>query len=268
MHPSTWALKLAYDGSGYSGWQRQSARPTVQGAVEDALARLIGSRLQVYGAARTDAGVHAEAQVASFATRCELDTSTLERLDAPGVRVVAAAQAAGSFHARASASAKVYRYAYAWSAAREHAFFLGSDARPSWDRARQALSALAELREIPGLASASRRAGPAPPLQKWRLEVCECSASLEVRAAAFRKHEVRNLAGHLAAVALGLAAPDTLAALAARRRPWCGATAPGGGLTLVEVIYPREIDPFTSGAAERAPAPRSAGPIGTAPDRR
>jgi tRNA pseudouridine38-40 synthase len=268
MQRSTWALKLSYDGSGFAGWQRQGARPSVQGAVEDALARLAGEQLRVDGAARTDAGVHAEAQVASFSTRRELDISALEMLRAPNVRVVAAARAHRSFHARASASGKVNRYAYAWGAPRERAFFLGRDAVPSWARAREALRALAALGEISGLASPSSRPRPAPPLQAWSLDEDDGGAVLEVRAAAFRKHEVRNLAGHLAAIALGLAAPGTLAALAAGHRPWRGATAPGAGLTLSSVIYPREIDPFTSCAAEPGPAPRSGDLSGTAPDRR
>ena len=70
-----------------------------------------------------------------------------------------------------------------------------------------------------------------------------------MRAPAFRKHQVRNLAGHLAAVALGLAAPQTLAELAVRARPWMGATAPPHGLLLLAVEYPPELDPFASPAA-------------------
>src|SRR5256885_681586 len=69
-------------------------------------------------------------------------------------------------------------------------------------------------------------------------------AELTVRAPAFRKHQIRNLAGHLAAVALGLATPESLAQLARGLRPWHGATAPAHGLTLLEVFYPPELDPF------------------------
>ncbi len=68
---------------------------------------------------------------------------------------------------------------------------------------------------------------------------------LEVSARAFRKHEVRNLAGHLGAVALGLATPESLRELSQRSRPWMGARAPAAGLTLVEVAYPPELDPFS-----------------------
>jgi tRNA U38,U39,U40 pseudouridine synthase TruA len=77
-------------------------------------------------------------------------------------------------------------------------------------------------------------------LSRWSLE----DGVLEVEAHAFRKHQLRNLAGHLAAVALGLAAPATLAELAKRARPWMGATAPAHGLTLLEVRYAPEVDPF------------------------
>ena len=67
---------------------------------------------------------------------------------------------------------------------------------------------------------------------------------LLLEARAFRKHEVRNIAGHLAAVALGIASPESLRALAQRQRPGMGATAPPNGLTLVAVLYPAKIDPF------------------------
>jgi tRNA U38,U39,U40 pseudouridine synthase TruA len=93
---------------------------------------------------------------------------------------------------------------------------------------------------MPGIGSPSNRRKPAPPLTRWSLE----NGVLEVEARAFRKHEIRNLAGHLAAVALGYAEPQTLRELAGRNRPWMGATAPAHGLTLVKVLYPTEIDPF------------------------
>lgn len=254
MQKRTYALKLAYDGGAFRGWQKQPGQVTVQGAVEDALRALLGKPYTLHGAARTDAGVHAAAQVASFASGRDPD---LSRLMLPaGLRLLAAASASSSFHARASSIGKRYRYRYCWgdpapgaAAAPEHvaqpragreAFFLGAAAQPQWARAREALSELAALPEITGLASPSTDRKPAPPLLRWSLE----DGVLEVEARAFRKHQVRNLAGHLAAVALGLAAPGSLALLAKRARPWMGATAPPHGLTLVEVFYPRELDPF------------------------
>ena len=242
MDRRTFALRVAYDGAGFRGWQRQPGLPTVQEALEDALAALLGERVQVVGAARTDAGVHAEGQVASFAVRRSLSPGELCGLHVPeGLRIVAAAPAGPAFHARSSAAGKRYRYRFA--AGSPLAWNLGP-ATPDWSRARAALAGLGGLPHLAGLASPSRGSRPAPPLEEWSLVIGPDAAELTVRARAFRKHQIRNLAGHLAAVALGLATPESLGRLARGLRPWRGATAPAHGLTLVEVFYPPELDPF------------------------
>ena len=253
MERLTYALKLAYDGRGFRGWQRQPGQATVQEAVESALASLLGERVRAHGAARTDAGVHASGQVASFSLRRALDPGALAALPVPaGLRVLAAAAASRSFHARASAAGKRYRYRFAWGPPDGAAFHLG-DAQPDWIRARAALEGLRGLPHLAGLGSPSKARSPAPPLDDWSLEVGASAAMLTVRAHSFRKHEVRNLAGHLAAIALGFAGPESLPQLARRRRPWNGATAPAHGLTLIEVLYPEDLDPFRRrGTAERA----------------
>ena len=112
---------------------------------------------------------------------------------------------------------------------------------PDWDSARRALEGLKDLPALPGLSSPSQDRRPAPPLSRWSLSD---EGVLEVEAPAFRKHQVRNIAGHLAAIASGYAAPESLRELAQRKRPWMGAMAPAHGLTLVQVLYPAEIDPF------------------------
>src|SRR5256885_2991076 len=246
MERKTYALVLAYRGTGYAGWQGQPERQTLQRALEDGLASLPGGRVQVHGAARTDAGVPACRQIASFSLRRSVDLRSLHVLSLPeGVRILAVANASPAFHARASARGKRYRYRFAWGVSRdEDAWFLGAKARPDWRRAREALESLRGLPALPGLASPSTRGSPAPPFTSWSLDEGEESAELTVSAPAFRKHEVRNLAGHLAAVALGLATPESLEPLARRTRPWRGATAPAHGLALVEGFYPAEIDPF------------------------
>ncbi|HEY6908443.1 MAG TPA: tRNA pseudouridine(38-40) synthase TruA [Myxococcales bacterium] len=225
----TWALLLAYDGALFRGWQRQPGLRTVQGVLEDALRKLLGKRYLVHGASRTDAGVHALGQVASFQSGRAKDFALLQLPE--GVRILKSARASPSFHARSSAVAKRYRY--------ELRTFLPD--RADWDRARAALRGLDGLRQLPGLSSPSKDRKPAPPLASWLLDD---RGVLEVSARAFRKHEVRNLAGHLGAVALGLATPESLRELSQRSRPWMGARAPAGGLTLVEVVYPPELDPF------------------------
>lgn len=237
----TIALKLAYDGSGFRGWQQQPGMATVQGAIEEALARVLGKRPAVHGSARTDAGVHAEGQVASFVTGRPFEAGEL--IFPSAIRLLEVAEASPSFHARASSIGKDYRYRFSWGAVDE-GFFLGRDAAPEWGLARAALDGLEGLAQLSGLASPSKPHRPAPPLSAWSLEERESTATLLVSGPAFRKHQLRNLAGHLATVALGLAEPRTLATLAARARPWMGATAPAHGLSLLRVRYPRELDPF------------------------
>jgi len=246
MERLTYALALDYAGTGFAGWQRHPGRPTIQGALEEALASFLGERIQVIGAARTDAGVGAARQVASFSVRRAIPPEALLALPLPaGISLLAAARAPPGFHARASAAGKRYRYRYAWGQKSDPAaWFLGTDAAPRWEGARCALDSLKGLPALPGLASPSTHRSPAPPLTAWSLEERPGSADLTVSARAFRKHEVRNLAGHLAAVALGLAAPDSLARLAGGSRPWHGATAPPHGLLLLDVEYPRGLDPF------------------------
>jgi len=225
----TLALLLAYDGAAFRGWQKQPGMQTVQGALEDSLRVLIGKRPTVHGASRTDAGVHASGQVASFRSGREPD---LDRLQLPeAMRLVRWARAGPSFHARSSSIGKRYRY--------ELRRFVPGAA--DWERARAAIEGLRGLPHLSGLSSPARDPKPAPPLEAWSLGD---DGVLEVRAHAFRKHEIRNLAGHLGAVALGLAAPESLRELAARTRPWMGARAPADGLTLLEVLYPPELDPF------------------------
>ena len=230
---TTYALKLAYDGAAFRGWQKQPGMATVQGALEEALRALLGKRNVVHGASRTDAGVHALGQVASFVS--ELGPK-LEKLQLPaGLQLLRGVPASPSFHARASSTGKQYRYDFS-------AFVTG---HPDWDRARAALRGLDGLPLLDGLCSPSKQHKPAPPLQSWRL----AEGALEVSGRAFRKHQLRNLAGHLAAVALGYTTPESLRELAARRRPWMGAQAPASGLTLVAVFYPPALDPFIEVAA-------------------
>src|SRR5262249_51319958 len=136
----TYALRLAYDGAAFRGWQRQPGLPTVEQATLDALAGLLAEEVRLHAAARTDAGVHAEAQVASFSMRRAFSARDLEALRLPaGLAITAAAPARPSFHARASASGKQYRYRFA--AGSRTAWDLGRK-DPDWERARAALEGL------------------------------------------------------------------------------------------------------------------------------
>lgn len=116
----TWRLVVAYDGAGFAGWQRQDdAQRTVQGDLEQVLSAIEGAPVHVAGAGRTDAGVHAVAQIASVQLSVDMAPDRLVRACnatlAPDVRLVAVEPAADGFHARAHARGKTYRY-YIWNA--------------------------------------------------------------------------------------------------------------------------------------------------------
>src|SRR5688572_9863282 len=110
----TLKLTLTYDGTRFVGWQRQAEGVSIQGLLEEALARLEAGPVTVHGAGRTDAGVHALGQVASAQVACshpvEIAARALNACLPPEVRVINVEQAADDFHARFSARAKTYRY--------------------------------------------------------------------------------------------------------------------------------------------------------------
>src|SRR4030095_332189 len=110
----TLKLTLAYDGTRFVGWQRQAEGESIQGLLEEALARFEGSHVTVHGAGRTDAGVHALGQVASVAVSFDHDIVTLQRaLNAqlpPDVRVLSIEEMDAGFHARFRARSKTYQY--------------------------------------------------------------------------------------------------------------------------------------------------------------
>src|ERR1700740_1393351 len=107
-------LTIAYDGSDFHGWQIQANKPTVQGEIVAVLCRLTQENVQLHGAGRTDAGVHALGQVASFRTQSPLSAAEFQRavnaLLPPTIRIVCAEETGPDFSARWSATGKVYRY--------------------------------------------------------------------------------------------------------------------------------------------------------------
>src|SRR5262245_34694916 len=107
-------LTVAYDGTGYVGWQRQASGESIQGLLEDALSKIDGRAVTVHGAGRTDAGVHAIGQVASARVDCQHDEATLMRaLNAnlpAAVRVFDVREMPDDFHARFGATGKTYEY--------------------------------------------------------------------------------------------------------------------------------------------------------------
>src|SRR3972149_922606 len=111
---SLYRITLAYDGTDYEGWQAQPGKPTIQGVLEDRLEKMAGERVRVIGAGRTDAGVHAHAQVAHFHLSPSIPPDGLVRglnsMLPLGIRTREAALASPDFHARNCARSKTYRY--------------------------------------------------------------------------------------------------------------------------------------------------------------
>src|ERR1700757_1913782 len=107
-------LTIAYDGTDFHGWQIQANKTKVQGEIVAVLCRLTQENVQLPGAGRTDAGVHALGQVASFRTQSALSASEFQRalnaLLPPTIRIVAAEEVGPDFHARWQAQGKTYRY--------------------------------------------------------------------------------------------------------------------------------------------------------------
>jgi tRNA pseudouridine38-40 synthase len=241
-------LTLAYDGTGFRGWARQRGQRTVEGVLSDALARVLGSAPRLSVAGRTDAGVHARGQVASFVTEPAPDVARLQRslngMLAPEVVVVAAAIAGAGFDARFSASAREYRYRIdtgPWPDPFVARFAWHRPGTPSLARMRVAARALVGEHDF---AAFCRRPpdGGTTVRRLERLSVGRVGDRLEIgaRANAFLHQMVRSLVGTLLACGEGRLScgeiPEILTS-GDRSRAW--QMAPAHGLTLERVVYGR-----------------------------
>ncbi len=241
-------LLLAYDGTEFHGWARQPRLRTVQGVLEEALARMFGEPPRLSVAGRTDAGVHAFGQVASFVAPAAVDPLRVQRMLngvlAPEVVVRDARVAPGSFDARHSATGREYLYRID-TAVVPNPF----TARYVWHRPGRLR--LAPMRAAAGLLIGQRDFGsfcrapnlPASTVRNLRrLSVSARGETLEIRAEAnaFLQQMVRSLVGTLVAVGEGKIEPASIPGiLSARSRPAAGPVAPPHGLTLMRVAYGR-----------------------------
>jgi tRNA pseudouridine38-40 synthase len=245
-------LTLAYDGSGFAGWQVQPNSETVQGALASAIGRLTGEKVLPQGSGRTDAGVHALAQVATFSSEFPIPTPNwvvaLNDILPPSIRVLQAAEATPEFHARKSARGKTYRYRmyrggicppflarYVW----HYPYPLNEEAM------RQAAELVVGEHDFTSFAAVDPERGLEDAevtnvrrifASTWEKEGEEFVYT--VRGSGFLHHMVRNLVGTFLLVGKGtLAVADMTKILQARKRSAAGATAPASGLYLVSVDY-------------------------------
>ena len=244
------AAGIEYDGRAYSGWQFQPGLATVQDVVQRAFSRVADSIIDCVCAGRTDAGVHAAAQVLHFdsdAPRSERGWRLGANSYLPSdVSILWVREVPDQFHARYSATARSYRY-----------LILNRDSRPglatgraTWERrpldARRmhdAAQALVGEHDFSAFRAIECQA-KSPMRRVERIAVTRDSEwlHLDVTANAFLHHMVRNIAGLLLAVGQGESPPGRVPeVLASRDRKLNAATAPPDGLYLVAVRYPAEF---------------------------
>jgi tRNA pseudouridine38-40 synthase len=264
---ANWKLTLSYDGTGLHGWQVQPGLATVQGTLADGIHRVTGERLLPQGSGRTDAGVHALAQVASFAFEAAIPPANflraLNSVLPPSIRILAAEHAAPDFHARHSAVRKTYEYRiferrssdgpetpdricppflapYVWDC------HWAVDLAAMEDAAGRLLGEhdfAAFAASDPDRTTRDQSAGE--PLSTTRTIFASSwvrtpdSLTYRITGNGFVHHMVRNIVGTLVDVGRGALEPAEIARiLASRDRSNAGPTAPSGGLFLVFVEYP------------------------------
>jgi tRNA pseudouridine38-40 synthase len=243
-------LTIAYDGTDFAGWQVQPGVATVQGTLASAIGRITGEKVLPQGSGRTDAGVHALAQVATVQTDSVIPVGNfvvaLNDILPASIRVLAVEEVAADFHPRKSAPAKTYRYRiyreaicppflsrYVW----HYPYPLDEnairDAAPLVEGERDftSFAAVDPERGREGISNVRRIFS-----SHWRRESCELI--YEVRGNGFLHHMVRNLVGTFLLVGKGTLKPaDVARILEAKDRSAAGATAPASGLYLVNVEY-------------------------------
>ena len=240
-------LVVEYDGTNLAGWQRQDNAPTVQQHLEEALAQLLQHETPVVGASRTDAGVHARGQIATFRTEKTIPLHGIRRglntLLPEAIAIRGADEVGEDFHARFSATGKHYRYT----------LLVRADRSPRW-RFRAwhhpdelSLAAMQDAaRHLVGEHdfSAFRAAGCTAKTALRRVDSVTITRperdllEVDVRGNAFLRHMVRILVGTLSEVGTGKRpASEVSEILASKDRTRAGITAPALGLELIAVHY-------------------------------
>ena len=249
-----YVLRLEYDGAPFVGWQRQAEGLSVQDVIEEAAARLSGGvPVAAAAAGRTDAGVHAAAQVVQLDLAREIDPGTLRdalnfHMRPHPVSVLDAAVAPPGFHARFSATARAYRYR-----------ILDRRSPPALDRGRvwhiprplDAAAMAAAARVLVGRhdfssfrAASCQASGPVRTLDRLDVRRIGAEIVIEAEARSFLHHQVRNMVGTLKRVGEGRwTEADVARILAAADRRLAGQTAPAEGLTLIAVRYAEGVCP-------------------------
>jgi tRNA pseudouridine38-40 synthase len=239
-------ITVAYDGTSYQGWQVQPDGPTIQGTLQESLERMAGHAVSLVGAGRTDAGVHAEAQVAHFHLDLSIPTDGLLKglnsLLPEDIRVRQAEEAPSGFHARYGARSKTYHYyldrspiALPFRSRFTHHYPHPLD-RKAMDEAAGLFLGIHDFLAFAASATEVKTTVRECMTSRWRERGHELV--YEVKADGFLHHMVRNIVGTLLEVGRGKMSPEVIKDLfESRDRRLSGPTAPARGLHLVEVEY-------------------------------
>ena len=241
-----WRIVVEYDGTDFSGWQRQIGQRTVQATLEDAIRDMTGETVFVRGAGRTDAGVHADGQVASFDLELNIPAHGLLRglnsILPRDLALVDVAEAAPEFDARFSARGKIYRYTV-WN----HFVRSPRTDRTAWhvrqpvdvDAIRRAAAALVGEHDFRAFrASDCDRKTTNRIVRRLDVDRQGPLLTFDIEATAFLKNMVRIVVGTLVDLGRGRIPEDAPARmLVTGDRSTGGMTAPAAGLTLLRVIY-------------------------------
>jgi len=266
--PRTLKLTIAYDGSAYSGWQRQANAQSIQAVIEDEIATIVGAHHPLVGAGRTDAGVHAAAQVASITIDHQIGCDELlkalnARLKAGDIRIRAIEETFDRFDARIYAKTKTYRYAI-WNGGLPSPFIR----HVVWhvphvlDLERMALAATALVGEQDFVAFQGRRSDVKTTVRRvLSAEILEMNIDIdqpvalsplepgtphrggrllrfEISGTGFLRHMVRIITGTLVDIGRGQLEPqDMRRIIDSRDRTQAGHTAPPHGLMLWQINY-------------------------------
>ncbi len=251
-----YALQIEYDGGPFAGWQRQSGQPSVQQAVEEAIRKLEPDAPGIAAAGRTDAGVHATAQVAHCDMSRDWDPFRLSEalnwhLKPAPVAILAAASVDDSFHARFSAIERRYTFRLVCRRApvtHDHGRVWQVLNLLNADAMRAGAAHLIGHHDFTTFRSAMcQAASPVKTLDEITIEEHHYPGGTEIRfhlrARSFLHNQVRSIVGTLERVGSGAWLPDRVRdALQARDRAACGPVCPPQGLYLAGVAYP--ADPF------------------------
>jgi tRNA pseudouridine38-40 synthase len=246
----TFKLIIEYDGSGFHGWQRQKSDRSVQETIEKALAVMTRERVPLIGSGRTDAGVHALGQVASFTTRARLDAEALRNglnsLLPDDVVIRDCHLAAAEFHARFGAVAKHYRYhilnrPIPPAIGRHFVWHIRKSLDiPAMRTAADGLLGTHDFKAFEGAGSPRSHTVRTVSISAVK-QTGDGSLTYDIAANGFLRFMVRNIVGTLVAVGLGKTPAEQVPdILQSRDRSRAGATAPPQGLFLMDVSYPQD----------------------------